>query len=255
VDGTGEAAVRTAILLSLTAGFTLPFSIGAFVLPHALQNSRLQYDEPLVIIGVSLVLTLMYTCSILHQITVNAVHRRAQAISINPVLAVMTAGGWAAAAFSGPVVPAAGAYLYWLKIGLKEPVDWIIVAELIWLTVFWLTSLLISRTTASDWKSILPHRAARKVWLIPKSIAIHSAAGALVCTGTVFGITQSLVRIHISGFSGIVCMAGTFLTSLVAGSALARSLGRAGHSILPEETAPVDAGIQAFEQELPSSQN
>jgi len=237
----------------MAAGLTLTLSIAAVTLPGAMQNAG-DATGLLAGAGAGFLLTLVYTCSYLHQITVNAARPAGESISLNPILAARTGGGWAAAVLSGPVLPAAGSYLYWLRIGLKDAVDWIILAELIWLTVFWLTAALLSVAIDSDWKSALPHRALRKARLIPKSIAIHSAVSAVLCAGTVFGITHSLVTIHTDGFSGIVCMGGTFLTCLLASAALARSLGRTGTSILPEDTAEVDAGIQAFEQELQSSQ-
>ncbi|MFP6763958.1 MAG: hypothetical protein VB858_10075, partial [Planctomycetaceae bacterium] len=189
-NGTGDLVRTAAIPVGLAAGLTLTLGITAVTLPQAMQSSRSDLGL-LAGLTAGFLLTAGYACSYFHQILVNAARRLRQPISLNPALAVRSGVGWAAAALAGPVLPAAGTYLYWLQIGLQDPVDWIIVAELIWITSFWMTASLLFSAMDSDWKSSLPHRVLRKVWLIPKSIAIHSVLGSILCTGTVTGITFS----------------------------------------------------------------
>lgn len=245
--GNSPLAATLAGLLTLTIG------AGALVLPHAMQS----YDATiglLILTVVALILTAGHVCSYLNQTIVNAARRLGSAINLDPVRTSRTSLAWILAVLAGPILPAAGTYLYWLRIGLADPVDWVILAELIWLTFFWFTASLLSYGIDADLKSLLPQRVFRKARVIPKAIAIRSAAGAVLCAATIAGVTFALMQIHTEPFVGFVALGGTIVTALPLTVYLAASLGKAGVSVLPKAEEKVDAKAEEFERELQASQ-
>ena len=127
-----------------------------------------------------------------------------------------------------------------------------ILAELIWLTFFWLTASLMSYGVDPKLKSVLPHRAFQNAMIIPRAIGIRSAFAAALCALTIAGVWYGLVELHVEPLYGFVIFGGTFLIAISLGATLAASLGQAGIQVLPVAEVEPDAKAEAFERELAS---
>ena len=243
--GNAPLVMMIAVLLALTLG------AGAIQLPAAMQNSR----DPLavlVIVAIGFVVGAAHACSYFNQTILNAALHQGKAIDLDPVRTAKTSFAWVSAVLAGPALPAGGTFLYWLRIGLDEPVDWIIFGELIWLTFFWLTASLLSYGIDVELKAMLPHRAFRKATLIPRAVAICSAFAAFLCAGTIAGVWIALVEIHENPVGGFSMLALAFLLAVSLGGVLAKSLGRSARGLIPHEKKQSDASAKEFERELAS---
>lgn len=239
---------RVATLSFLLA---LTLSAGAAELPQAMQQSGY---APAFLVGsvVAFLVIAAHVISFFNQSIQIAIRNHGGSISLDPVLTAKASFAWIIAVLAGPVLPAVGTFLYWLRIGLAEPVDWVILAELIWLTFFWLTASLLSYGIDPKLKSVLPHRAFQNAKLIPWAIAVRSAFAAVLCAATIAGVWYGLVQIHVEPFYGFVLFGGTFLTAISLGATLAASLGQTGLRVIPKTDVEPDAKAEAFERELAS---
>jgi hypothetical protein len=239
------------LVVSISFLLTLTFCASVTHLSEAMQQSG---SSPAFVIATAIAFLVIaaHVCSFLHQSLQIAVYDRGAAISLDPVRTVKASFAWIIAVLAGPIIPAAGTFFYWLQIGLDESVDWVILAELIWLTFFWLTASLVSYGVDPVLKSVLPHRAFPRARLIPWAIGIRSALGAALCAATIAGIWFGLVQIHVEPFYGFVVVGGTFLVSISLGATLAASLGRAGARVIPRTEVEPDAKTKEFERELAS---
>lgn len=240
------------LVLTLAGLLALTMGVVVLKLPQAMQNSQ---DLLILVAGTTSVFVVVaaHACSYLNQTILNAALQQGKAIDLDPVRTAKAAVAWTAAVLAGSVFPATGTFLYWLKIGLAEPVDWVILAELIWLTFYWLTASLLSYGMDGELKSLLPQRTFQKAKLIPKAIAIRSLAGAALCAATIAVLTDGLAWIHVEPLVGFAVLGGTFLVSLSLAAVLASSLGRAGIRVIPKVKVEADAKTKAFEQELQAS--
>ena len=254
--GTHEIGIALGnIPLIVTTSVVLALSLGtaAIELAEALQNSR-DSLAVVVIMAVILAVAAGHACSYFSQTILNAALNLGKGIDLDPVRTTKMSIAWVLAILTGPVQVAFGTFVYWLRIGLDEPVDWIIFGELIWLTFFWLTASLLSYAIDLELKAMLPHRAFRKARLIPRAIAIRSAIAAGLCAATIGGVWTGLVEIHESTVRGYALLSLTFLIAGSLGGVLARSLGGSARGLIPHESqgAKPDAGAQEFERQLAS---
>ena len=229
----------------------LTLSVGAADLPQAMQQSGY---APALVVSAALVFLVVaaHAVSFFNQSIQIAIRNPGGSINLDPVLTVKSGFAWVVAILAGPVFPGVGAFLYWLHIGLAEPVDWVILAELIWLTFFWLTASLMSYGVDPKLKSVLPHRAFQNAMIIPRAIGIRSAFAAALCASTIAGVWYGLVELHVEPLYGFVIFGGTFLIAISLGATLAASLGQAGIQVLPVAEVEPDAKAEAFERELAS---
>jgi len=241
--------------LVVTASVVLALTLGtaALQLAAALQNSR-DSLAVVVIMAVIFAVAAGHACSYFSQTILNAALNLGKSIDLDPVRTLKVSVAWVLAILTGPVLAAFGTFLYWLRIGLDEPVDWIIFGELIWLTFFWLTASLLSCAIDLELKAMLPHRAFRKARLIPRAIAIRSAVAAGLCAATIGGVWMGLVEIHENTFGGFLLLSLTFLIAISLGGILAKSLGRSARGLIPREKKEPkpDEGAQEFERQLAS---
>lgn len=245
--GNAPLVITTSVALALTLG------TAALQLPAAMQSSR-DSLAAVVIMAVIFLAASGHACSYFSQTILNAALNLGRAIDLDPVRTTKVSIAWVAAILTGPLAAAFGTFLYWLRIGLDEPVDWVIFGELIWLTFFWLTASLLSYAIDLKLKAMLPHRAFRKARLIPRAIAIRSAIAAGLCAGTIGGVWMALVEIHENTVGGFAMLSLTFLIAVSLGGVLARSLGRSARGLIPHEKQEpeADAGAQEFERQLAS---
>lgn len=245
--GNAPLVITVSLVLALTIG------MGAFQLPAALQNS---HDSLAVVVLMAVVFAVAagHVCSYFSQTILNAALNLGKSIDLDPVRTTKVSFAWVSAILAGPVLAAFGTFQYWLRIGLEDPVDWIIFGELIWLTFFWLTASLLSYAIDLELKAMLPHRAFRKARLIPRAIAIRSAIAAGLCAATIGGVWMALVEIHENNVGGFLLLSLTFLIAVSLGGVLAKSLGRSAQGLIPHEKKEpeADAGAQEFERQLAS---
>ena len=245
--GNVPLVVTTSVVLALSLG------TAALQLAAALQNSR-DSLAVVVIMAVIFAMAAGHACSYFSQTILNAALNLGKGIDLDPVRTLKVSIAWVLAILTGPVLAAFGTFLYWLRIGLDEPVDWIIFGELIWLTFFWLTASLLSYAIDLELKAMLPQRAFRKARLIPRAIAIRSAIAAGLCAATIGGVWMGLVEIHENTVGGYALLSLTFLIAVSLGGVLAKSLGRSARGLIPHEKKEPkpDAGAQEFERQLAS---
>lgn len=236
---------------SISFLLALTLSAGAAELPQAMQQSGYA-PAFFIVVLVAFLLVAAHSISFFNQSIQIAIRNDGNSINLDPVLTAKASFAWIVAVLAGPVLPAAGTFFYWLRIGLADPVDWVILAELIWLTFFWLTAALLSYGIDPRLKSVLPHRAFQNVMLIPWAIAIRSAFAAFLCSATIAGIWYGLVAIHVEPFYGFLIFGGTFLAVISLGATLAASLGQAAIHVIPKAEPKTDAKAEEFERELAS---
>lgn len=247
----GYALGNAPLVITLSALLALTSGTAAIQLPRAMQNSR-DALAMFILVTIAFFIVAAHLCAYFHQTILNAALNQGKDIDLDPVRTVKTGFAWVAAGLAGPVLPAAGLFFYWLRIGLEEPVDWIIAGELIWLTFFWLTACLLSYGIDAELKSLQPHRAFRKAGHVLQAIAFRSALAAAICAATVAAVWQALIEIHEAPVLGFAILGLAFLPAIGLGAGLAGSIGRVASGLIPRQTERPDSLTEDFEQELAS---
>jgi hypothetical protein len=181
---------------------------------------------PVLILSVPL-LILGYAAAFLDVVVSGAVAGGEQYVSfpgLNVPLILRSAVKWAACFLAGPIVPAAGAVWYWVQCGDPTPLDYVILGELVVLSVAWWLMALLSINDTLGWSGLAPWRVhaliARMKWRCLPALAAPAAA---IAAGwlALSGVDQQ----HHNGFVGFLMLIGAWLTALTAGTFFLRLLG------------------------------
>jgi hypothetical protein len=151
----------------------------------------------------------------------------------NVSLALKSCGTWLACFLAGPVVPAGAGFWYWLHCGDPEALDWLILAELVAVTVgYWLLALL-----AVSQKGRLRDANPASVADLAFRLGYRAPAATLLATGLVIGhglpALAAVEEIQHGGGAGWLVLGGCWASGLFWATFLLRLLAVWGHAAPP----------------------
>jgi hypothetical protein len=132
---------------------------------------------------------------------------------------------WLGCFLAGPVVPAIGAFFYWLHGGELGALDWIILAELVIVALaYWF--LLIVAVSRRQWLlDANPLRVAGLLETVGLRVLFAAGFVAAAVLALGLGIVLSLERFHVNMAGGLVCLFLCWLGVLIGTTFVFRVVG------------------------------
>ena len=200
------------------------------LLPGSLQNAGGVAENPFLgFIGLAAVGLAAY-CALLLNRVLRAAARPLEGpgrFQMGLDTAVCALAVWIGCFLAGPVLPAAAAYVYWLRCGDPSLLDAIVLAELLIPAAGgWLIALTIVNAEGRL-RDAVPTRVCETAWRLGRTAALAAVAACFVLSALTAALFHAARLIHQDDAAGYLLLPVALTTAALATTALFRVLGAA----------------------------
>jgi hypothetical protein len=218
------------VILSLAAALTGLTAGAVLWLPQVLAGTVDPKEMPPTNIPIVLVplFILGYTCGYLDTVLSAAAAGTLEIIRrphVNLLLPLKSAATWLFCFLAGPVIPAGISFLYWYFGGNLTYLDWLILAELVTVTVgYWLLAV-VAVSQRDHLFDANPARIARLIQRLGVRVLVVAFFASLLTAAQGVLTLLAIESLHRAGPVGLALIAGCWISGLYWATVLFRLLG------------------------------